>query len=515
MYENDVEIENRLSDIFNRISNFDFELEKSLELVERIYEKEVLERTIPRSTNYLNSIEIALMLVSGNKISDIFWKSYAQTYQVSNSNFFTDLDVGDIKSILSIMERESKLNESLKITLEKFERFISTNGLLKNFSKNYIEFNPSMKIDNTIAAFGILNDSDELLEPIIFHGKTMLSRIIFNVFGLNVVSENGINDYIEPQSILKSDINFFLKRNLIKNVEVINEENYKKLFDKEFFNFSSTRREYIYSFVKTEELLDKISLESYGFKDEEDDFEMIVGFKDILEANLKEFQLASDSGHYSEMIQELAHHSIKTLREVIDEKYRLFHRKETISIAGLTLIAGLSNQDSVKNILNKGNGELVKKSVTRLVMKPYERFRNEKSVEIESKSAIQWLRDSKRKYNVYELIEDKKPYKNIDYFYVHEEVEKVRERVKKLKKTKVVFSDNDFFVRTNKKFIKRVKDHNRKRCEWIGKGKTFKELNEKNSTYRKNIKRQTYKKNKSPITQDILYDLNSGYIEMK
>ena len=211
MYEYDVEIENRLSDIFNRISNFDFELERSIELVERIYEKEVLERTTPRSTSAHNSIEIALMLLSGNKFSDIFWKSYAQTYQVSNSNFFTDLDVSDIKSILSIIERESTLNESLKITLEKFERFITTNGLLKNLSKNYIEFNPSMKIDSTIAAFGILNDSDELLEPIIFHGKTMLSRIIFNVFGLNVVSEDGINDYIEPQSILKSDINFFFE----------------------------------------------------------------------------------------------------------------------------------------------------------------------------------------------------------------------------------------------------------------------------------------------------------------
>ena len=64
-----------------------------------------------------------------------------------------------------------------------------------------------------------------------------------------------------------------------------------------------------------------------------------------------------------------------------------------------------------------------------------------------------------------------------------------------------------------KKIFGRVADHNKKRWEWIGKGKTFKELNAKNSTYRKNIRRQTYKKHTSPITQDILYDLKSGYIE--
>ena len=41
----------------------------------------------------------------------------------------------------------------------------------------------------------------------------------------------------------------------------------------------------------------------------------------------------------------------------------------------------------------------------------------------------------------------------------------------------------------------------------------FKELNAKNSTYMEFIDRKTYKKHTSPITQDILYDLNSGYIK--
>ena len=83
---------------------------------------------------------------------------------------------------------------------------------------------------------------------------------------------------------------------------------------------------------------------------------------------------------------------------------------------------------------------------------------------------------------------------------------------KQSRKNKILFNDSDRFARTNKKIFGRVAQHNKNRWEWIDKGKNFKELNEKNSTYRKNIVRKTYQKNKSPITQDILYDLNSGYI---
>ena len=90
-----------------------------------------------------NSIEFALTLLSNNETSRLFWKSYAQTYLVSSSNFYTDLSIRDIKSIISILMKESKSNKSLTESLDRFERFIGTNGLLKNFSKNFIEFNPT------------------------------------------------------------------------------------------------------------------------------------------------------------------------------------------------------------------------------------------------------------------------------------------------------------------------------------------------------------------------------------
>jgi hypothetical protein len=108
---------------------------------------------------------------------------------------------------------------------------------------------------------------------------------------------------------------------------------------------------------------------------------------------------------------------------------------------------------------------------------------------------------------------DEKPERDIDYSYLLKEIIKAREAIEKSKKKSVIFNDSDIFARTDKEIFGRVAPHNKRRWEWIGEGKTFKKINAKNSTYRKCIDRKTYKKHTSPITQDILYDLNSGYIK--
>ena len=106
MYSDQQEVQSRLNKIFFRISSFNYE--EGFELAETIYKDEVLAGTIPRSSSIHKSIELALMLLSNNELSNIFWKSYAQTYLVSSSNFLTDLDVSDLKSIIAIIEKESK-----------------------------------------------------------------------------------------------------------------------------------------------------------------------------------------------------------------------------------------------------------------------------------------------------------------------------------------------------------------------------------------------------------------------
>ena len=50
-----------------------------------------------------------------------------------------------------------------------------------------------------------------------------------------------------------------------------------------------------------------------------------------------------------------------------------------------------------------------------------------------------------------------------------------------------IYKPGDKFRRTSKEFKKNVAKHNKQRCEWIGKGKTFSEIAAPNSIYRQNI----------------------------
>ena len=63
------------------------------------------------------------------------------------------------------------------------------------------------------------------------------------------------------------------------------------------------------------------------------------------------------------------------------------------------------------------------------------------------------------------------------------------------------------------KFPSNVAIHNKTRVEWIGKGKTFNEINAADSTYRKNVKRLNYGGNSSSIIRDLKYDLKKGWIK--
>ncbi len=78
--------------------------------------------------------------------------------------------------------------------------------------------------------------------------------------------------------------------------------------------------------------------------------------------------------------------------------------------------------------------------------------------------------------------------------------------------------ENKRFIRTDKLITSKA-SHNIKRLEWIAeagsKGRSYSELNRKNSIYRQNIKRKTYKGNDSKITVDISYDIKQGMIKEK
>tara|TARA_B100000965_G_scaffold8827_1_gene6814 strand:+ start:70 stop:882 length:813 start_codon:yes stop_codon:yes gene_type:complete len=75
------------------------------------------------------------------------------------------------------------------------------------------------------------------------------------------------------------------------------------------------------------------------------------------------------------------------------------------------------------------------------------------------------------------------------------------------------FIENGNFIRIIEEFPPNVADHNRARTEWIGSGKTFKQINKPNSRYRNNINRTDYQGNNSSILQDLKYDIRKGWIK--
>ena len=75
---------------------------------------------------------------------------------------------------------------------------------------------------------------------------------------------------------------------------------------------------------------------------------------------------------------------------------------------------------------------------------------------------------------------------------------------------KDLYKLNDKFRRTSKEFAPNVADHNKARCEWIGKGKTFSEISAPNSVYRQNII------NERTVEEGLHYDIEKrGWIEKK
>jgi len=486
------------------------------ELINKIYEDEVEPKTNSKSkhkkfNSYHNSLNLAFKLLNEDSVfSEIFWKSYAQTYQVSNNLFVDDMDVDDIKNIIVSLEKESKKNKSLELTLSKFKNFISQNGLLRTFSKTLIEFAPTVKEGWGFGALALLSDDEESLNPIIHHGKSIITKMIFNIYGLRVTSGLGTESYFQKM-ISNKDINYLIKSNLLKKASKKQKDRLKELTYIDFNNSFRSDTENIW--LKSEEFLEQIN-----FRGEiEDPIDKKIGFYGIFESVMKEYlddkELADNWGN---TLESVITHSINTLVYLIRSRQSFFYiesswRKDSISEDNLAMVAGLSNPNSVKNAIKNGEMEAFPGRAniyTKSLKNTPRLFKGEPT----RNSAINWALDKKRKYVVHEPI-DKKPERNIDYNYLSKEIIKAREAIEKSKKKTVIFNDSDIFARTDKEIFGRVADHNKKRWEWIGKGKTFKELNAKNSTYRKCIKRITYRKHTSPITRDILYDLNSGYIK--
>ena len=89
MYSNDKEASLRVTEMANQIamsSSFD-----EWSLIKEIHENEI-DKEKYKFCSYHNSLKLAFLLLDEESIfGQVFWKSYAQTYQVKNNLFFEDL----------------------------------------------------------------------------------------------------------------------------------------------------------------------------------------------------------------------------------------------------------------------------------------------------------------------------------------------------------------------------------------------------------------------------------------
>ncbi len=508
MYPENNEISSRLEEIVTKIvESSDI---NEWEFIEEIYKKDARSKTIDRITKnqqsfygYQNSLKLAFLLLNEkSEFSQIFWKSYALTYQVTNNSFVDDLEVKDVKNIVALLENESKKNKAVKKTLKRFKNFISQNGLLRTISKTQIE---ALFILETFGGFGakaVLSDSNNSLDSIIYHGKSMLTKIIFNIYGLRITSGLGTESHSQSE-VLNEDIKFLIRKDLLEKASEKHLNRYKKVITLDLNK--GLDRDYKNAYFKSEELVKHITYRG----DIENDLEAKPSFDEIFLSIYKKYiknLSTSESDQETDLeisVSDTVSFAIEILRELVKARVEFFDGVlDFTPINSLALITGLSNTNSIKNVINNGEIEIKKEK------KLFNRGINQPTKD----SAMSWALDKKRKYKINEPIYEK-PIRDIDFSYLSNQIDIFRQNFQGSRKNKLSFNDSDRFARTNKKITNRVVEHNKDRWEWIGKGKTFKELNEKNSTYRKNIKRKTYQKNKSPITQDILYDLNSGYIK--
>ena len=266
MYPEDEEISSRVNAIATKVVEVD---KDPWDLLNEINEQFNLSSRGKAFYSYHNSLDLAFLLLNEESFfSQVFWKSYAQTFQVSNNLFIDDLDLKDINNIIFSLEKASVKNKDFELTARKLKKFISQNGLLRSLSKTLVEFAPTLDQWRGYGALAVLDDNDESLNSIINHGKTLLTRIIFSIYGLKVTSGLGMESYKQPD-ITDKDINFLVKRNLLKNTSKKNMARYKELLTTDF---NSPYREYINTYVQSEKLEAQISFRGDMENDAEGQF---------------------------------------------------------------------------------------------------------------------------------------------------------------------------------------------------------------------------------------------------
>lgn len=414
------------------------------------------------SLNEANLTFLARLLDPESLIFKLYWPAIAESY-LESTELTNSLDTSQYVQILKILEGQD--NELFK----EFKEHLSANGFLKQSSGSILLNNSDLKLrkPTKISGKGVLKFNEKLLRKITGSDYSTIFDAILLLQGISPRKGSGR----EYKNLLPSDsdIEYLIKNEVITDLDEhikkefegqsISSEQLKKrvaiylsdvdldgqeqhhyqlnLIINEIDNLIRKLSKMHSTFSKDQNYLHKNSLEALllqnaknlmksnpvfyekviqgheFWSDSEnkttpkDDF--LSAFGTVSKSNNK-----NDGGFYSVIINALYYlfYSLKARQGMIS-----IGKQKNIDVTFLSLLAGFSTDRTIKNDLTRKDTLLIKKNDD-LQSKDDLRSKNILHGNIEIMSALDWLRNDKRKLKFKEIVYPENLNRKLDYNYL-------------------------------------------------------------------------------------------------
>lgn len=408
-----------------------------------------------------NLIFLARLLDPSSLIYKLYWSSIAEAYHES-VDLLKPLSIEESVSILKVLkEKDSKL-------FEVFKNHISINGFLKQSSVSNLINPMDLKINRYATAKGIIKIENDVLEKVIETDYKIIFDSIMLIQGISPRSGNGRDKIISDNNIpTKNDLKFLFDNDLVTDMGDYlkqefgeDSENWKKKLEERYSKYFSKEKK-----VPVEQQIEQIKILTSGleniirkmnklhstfsedqiylhrnsleeiFKEqaeqmlEKEDFykqakaaQSVWGFSDDESIVERDFYSAfatapntrneRDGGFYGVLVNALYYllyclsARMKLLLEISEPS-----TNSGIDVTLLSLLAGFSTDRTIKNELTR-NDSILKRFGSQ------DRYAHLLHGEIDSKSALKWLRDDKRKLKFKEVVHSGNSERELNYKYL-------------------------------------------------------------------------------------------------
>ena len=407
------------------------------------------------SLNDANLTFLARLLDPESLIFKLYWPSIAESY-LESTELTNSLDTSQYVQILKILEGQD--NELFK----KFKEHLSVNGFLKQSSGSIFLNNSDLKLRNHISGKGVLKFNEELVRKITSSDYNTIFDAILLLQGIsprkglgreykNLLPSNSDLDYLIDNDLI-TDLSKHIKEEFKDSSGSFEEELKERLVEylsPRTFNDQEQHLSQLALIIdELDYLIRKLSKMHSTFSEDQ-----LYLHKNSLEALLQlnaEIMMTSNPDFHEKVVQGHEFWSERVNRTspefdfisafgsvsrsknindggfytvIINALYYLFYslqarqmmvsaeRYDYIDVTFLSLLAGFSTDRTIKNDLTRKNTLLNKRNKGDMhKWSPYG--------DIEIKSALQWLRNDKRKLKFKEIVCPEDLNTNLDYNYL-------------------------------------------------------------------------------------------------